>query len=87
MTIEEFNWESPPLGQQDQALVEAYQRIGVPLDSLAYTEKFLELVREAELNPNEMEDLRHTYRRLLGLRKRGLLPRLYAGASLSDETD
>lgn len=85
MTLDQFNWEGPALSGEDQALIDAYQRVGVPLDSLAYTDEFRRLVAEMEYDADDYADLRKVYRWLLSLRKRGLLPRLYAGASLEDE--
>ncbi len=85
MTLEQFKWEGPAISADDQALIEAYQRTGIPLDSLAYTDEFQHLVEEVEGDPDDYGDLRKVYRRLLSLRKRGLLPRLYAGAAIEDE--
>lgn len=81
MTLEEFNWESPPLSSEDEALIQAYVQTGVPIDSLAYTRTFRELVKRIGCDPNDENELRRVYRRLLSLRKRGVMPRIYAGAS------
>ena len=58
----------------DSKLKELYLHAGIPLDQLAYTEEFEELYSKI----TELDDsLTRTwvYRRMLGLRKRGMLPR------------
>lgn len=81
MTAEDFNWETTPANADDQALIDAYERVGVPLDALAYTPEFRRLVDSLGLDSANESELRRVYLRLLGLRKRGLLPRQYHGAS------
>lgn len=85
MTLEEFKWTPEPLDQQDQAIVEAYLKIGVPLDSLAYTKEFKRLVKAAGLNENNDAELGRVYRRLLTLRKQARLPRSYSSSSSSTQ--
>lgn len=71
----QFHWETPPLDPQDQRLVDAYLKVGRPLDQLAYTEDFEKLI---ELVRSERTDevRRQVFQRLLRLRKMGRLPRL-----------
>ena len=68
-------WRVTPLSGEDQELVNAYVRIGKPLDQLAYTKEFDELVKMLN-RPNTEDQKWLVYRRLLQLRKTGRLPRL-----------
>jgi len=83
MTSDSFEWKTPVLDAEDQILIDEYERLGISLDSLAYTPEFKELVSRVGGNPATEPELRKTYLRLLGLRKRGVLPRLYHGSSSS----
>lgn len=83
MTLDEFNWDAPPVSSEDQSLIDAYREVGVPVDALAYTDSFERLVEIVGKNPKSNTDRRTVYRRLLGLRKTGLLPRLYGRPSES----
>ncbi len=74
MTLSDFDWSSPPLSQEDEELISTYQQIGVPVDALPYTQEFDELLKRLG-EPATDEAKRTTFRRLLTLRKRGLLPR------------
>jgi hypothetical protein len=86
MTNEGFSWEAPQVTAEDQRLIEAYLDTGVALDALAYTDDFQSLARKFGVAEPSDEDLRVLYRRLLALRKKGVLPRLY-GAPPSDRED
>lgn len=68
-------WNAPPLSQEDEFLIEAYIKVGEPLDSLPYTDEFERLVKFLNKKPTR-DNLRETHRRLLTLRKRGQLPRV-----------
>lgn len=60
---------------QDEAIVRAYEGVGVTLDALPYTaafEKLMTLVREADAEAEH----RAVFHRLHNLRKAGKLPRL-----------
>jgi hypothetical protein len=81
MTAEDFNWQTAPISGEDQALVDAYERLGVPLDALAYTPEFRELAKSLGIDSSQDPELRKVYLRLLTLRKRGLLPRQYHGST------
>jgi hypothetical protein len=83
MASDDFDWKTPVLDADDQILIEEYERLGVSLDSLAYTPEFKNLVSKIGGDPQSEPDLRKIYLRLLGLRKRGVLPRLYHGSSSS----
>ncbi|MCX5662643.1 MAG: hypothetical protein NTW19_23430 [Planctomycetota bacterium] len=79
MTTDDFKWDAAPLSSEDEKLIEAYVQGGVALDGLAYTDTFRQVARRAGFDPNDETKLHDVYRRLLSLRKRGRLPRLYAG--------
>lgn len=80
MTVEDFSWQTAELDSDDQALVEAYERTGIPLDALAYTPEFRELVKLLKKDSTDESELHSVFTRLLNLRKRGLLPRIYQRA-------
>ncbi len=80
MTTDQFQWEAQPPSAEDQRLIDAYLEIGLPLDGLAYTDQFKELAKRAGFDPTDDSSLRMAYRRLLALRKRALLPRIYASS-------
>lgn len=77
MTNTSIDWDPPPLSPDDRRLVDAYVQTGVPLDSLVYTDRFKDLVRTLGAASDDERVLRDTYLRLLALRKRSMLPRLY----------
>ena len=87
MTSDTFDWSSPTLDQADQLLIDEYERLGIPLDALAYTPEFKELVHRIGGDENRESVLRTTFLRLLALRKKGVLPRLYHGSSSSSSMD
>lgn len=77
----EFVWSPPPLSPEDQRLIDAYTRLGRAVDDLAYTPEFEELCRgviDGEVNDTKRH---HIFKRLLGLRKTGRLPRVGAVGS------
>lgn len=79
MTANDFKWDQGPnLSTDDERLIDEYVRVGVPLDSLPYTEDIEDLVRGLGRDVTQ-DHLRDVFRRLLALRKRGVLPRVYAG--------
>lgn len=78
--IPNFPDEGPKLSEADKALARIYEDVGRTVDELAYTPEFDELYRKYmdagfNLKPHEV------FRRLLVLRKAGLLPRLFRSAS------
>lgn len=76
-----FDWNPPPLSDEEQRIVDAYTRLGTALDDLAYTPDFEELCRgvvDGEVNDYKRH---HIFKRLLGLRKTGRLPRVGAVGS------
>lgn len=77
MSDKEFSWNAPlALDREDEKLIEAYTAVGCPLDGMVYTAQFDELMKKIGQEPNEANK-HHAYRRLLQLRKRGMLPRIY----------
>ncbi|MCI0366231.1 MAG: hypothetical protein L0219_20410 [Phycisphaerales bacterium] len=79
----DFNWEAPPLSAEDQKLIEAYMAVGQPLDELPYTEAFDRIVRL--IGATKTEESKHsTWKRLLYLRKRALLPRTSSSSGSSE---
>ncbi len=76
MPGEEIIWDAPPLSPEDQRLVDAYVRVGRPVDELAYTDAFDDLYSmvNGSAGPASKHDV---YKRLLTLRKMARLPRLY----------
>jgi hypothetical protein len=68
----------PALSTDDQKLIEAYSKLGVPLDDLPYTEEFEQLGAGIGIDANNREGLHQIFKRLLTLRKNGRLPRVYA---------
>lgn len=85
MTPEDFNWEAPPLGPEDEMLINAYLSVGKSLDDLAYTIDFEVLAKQVEDNA-DLETLHVLYKRLLTLRKAGRLPRLSSGSSTTSSS-
>ncbi len=77
----DFQWEASTLSEEDERLIGAYGEVGVPLDSLAYSDAFEELLDKAGFRPgqhdNPTDEERHKrFKQLLNLRKRGRLPRV-----------
>jgi len=90
MAALDFAWTEDSLTEDDRRLIDAYAHVGLPVDDLAYTEDFDELVALVHgIKEQEVPlDLKHrAFRRLLNLRKRGRLPRLVRSSSSSDSTD
>jgi hypothetical protein len=73
---EEELFELPPLTDEEQRLIDAYEKIGVPLDKLAYTPEFDRLIQMLG-KPNTLDEKYLVFQRLLSLRKRSRLPRIY----------
>lgn len=69
--IEDIN-----LAQADADLILAYREIGRSVDDLAYTPEFDRLF-DLYSQAGHAEDKHQVFRRLLILRKSGLLPRLF----------
>jgi hypothetical protein len=69
-------FEIPPLSEDEQRLVEAYERIGVPVDKLPYTPEFDRLIKMLG-KPETMDEKYFVFQRLLSLRKRSRLPHIY----------
>ena len=63
-------WELPLLSPEDQKIVDAYLKVGKPVDQLPYSEDFKQLMHElGEENPSEASKS-HVFQRLLQLRKK-----------------
>jgi hypothetical protein len=84
MTASEFDWSGAPLSSDDEALIDAYKAVGVPVDALPYTPEFDKLIERLGL-PVAPPSQRSIYRRLLTLRKRALLPRVYTTAGAPED--
>jgi hypothetical protein len=67
--------EARPLSVDDERLVEAYARLGRPVDALPYTPEFDALVTSLH-EAGDQRDRGELMRRLLNLRKAARLPRL-----------
>lgn len=66
----------PPLSEEDQRLIDAYLQVGRPVDQLPYSQEFDRLIKM--LGKPETSDEKYlVFQRLLGLRKRARLPRIY----------
>ena len=65
----------PHTTANEQAVADAYQREGVPLDALAYTPSMRRITAEACVVVTD-ESLRATHRALVAMRRRGVLPRI-----------
>ena len=59
----------------DEALIRLYVRHAIPVDALAYSETFDDMFSELQAK-GEKRSKGDVYRRLLTLRKAGMLPRL-----------
>jgi hypothetical protein len=64
---------NPDLGEADDRLIAQYIKIGVAVDRLAYTDEFEQLFA-AIVKQGEKRTRAEVFRRLLNLRKAGLLP-------------
>ncbi len=62
--------------EDDLRLIHEYIRVGVPVDHLAYTEHF-EKLYSGLVDKAEVPSRKDVFRRLLNLRKRGKIPRLF----------
>ena len=69
-------FELPPLTDEEQRIVDAYERIGVPVDKLAYTPDFDRLIQMLG-KPDTADEKYLVFQRLLSLRKRSRLPTIY----------
>ena len=69
-------FEVPPLTDEEQRLVDAYEKIGVPVDKLAYSADFDRII-EMLGKPSTLNEKYLVFQRLLSLRKRSRLPRLH----------
>ncbi len=69
-------FELPPLSDEEQRLVDAYEKIGVPVDKLPYSAEFDRLIQMLG-KPETMDEKYLVFQRLLSLRKRSRLPRIY----------
>ncbi|MBX9681212.1 MAG: hypothetical protein K2X38_20850 [Gemmataceae bacterium] len=75
MTVREL-FPLPPLSAEDEKLIEAYLKVGKPVDKLAYTEEFDRLVEMVSGRTHSLDEKYLLFQRLLSLRKRARLPRL-----------
>jgi hypothetical protein len=75
MVNDDFDWVGPPVSAEDQRLIDAYVQTRRALDDLAYTPEFQQLVQSLT-GEASLLNLHTVFRRLLTLRKMGLLPRL-----------
>jgi hypothetical protein len=64
------------LSEADKALLRAYEQTGRSVDQLAYTAEFEKLYQSLQEDGFDWEK-QEVFRRLLVLRKAGLLPRLF----------
>jgi len=68
-------WSVRELTSEELILVEVYQRSGRSVDDLPYTDEFEQICKELKASdPIEKHQL---FRKLLSLRKQGLLPNVY----------
>jgi len=72
----EFDWSSPPISDEDQRIIDSYVRVGVPVDSLAYTPDFERLCGMVIDGAIDDDRRNRIFTRLLNLRKKGVLPRV-----------
>lgn len=71
---------------EEQLLMDLYLETNRTVDSLAYTRDFDELYRKfSERYPDDKWDKAAVFRKLLMLRKAGLLPRLFNSLSTRPE--
>lgn len=80
MAHHDFDWTVTPLDDVDACLADAYERVGRPLDDLAYTADFDRMLELAGWKA-DLADKHEAFRRLMNLRKRGRLPRITRSAS------
>lgn len=71
-----FDWKPIPTSGDDERLIDAYSDIGRSIDDLAYTQDFEEICRRVIDGPIDDARRHFVFKRLLGLRKRGQLPRV-----------
>ena len=89
MAAADFEWIDDSLTEEDKRLIDAYAHVGRPVDDLAYTGEFGQLVAIAlDMDAAQVtEDQKYrAFRRLLNLRKRGRLPRLVRSATSSEDS-
>jgi hypothetical protein len=67
-------WTAPELSNDDQKLIEAYKAAGRSLDDLAYTKEFDVIAKT--MGASDSHGKHTVYKRLLTLRKQGMLPRI-----------
>ncbi|QNN24682.1 hypothetical protein HED60_21195 [Planctomycetales bacterium ZRK34] len=80
--IDSNDWQFPRLDPEDEALIDAYKAMRVPVDDLPHTPAITELVKR--LDKPETDQSKHlVFKRLLRLRKMGRLPRLMESSSSS----
>ena len=72
----EFDWSPPPLAPEDARLLDAYASVGRSVDDLAYTEDFEGICHAVIDGPIDNSRRHYLFKRLLTLRKQGLLPLL-----------
>lgn len=70
---DDFFTREPTINERDRALIEFYVESRTAVDQLAYTEEFDRLY-ERYINNGHKGEKRDVFRRLLSLRKAGLLP-------------
>ena len=75
-----YFWELPPLSSEDQKLLDAYVRVGKPVDQLPYSDAFDKLMVLLGVTDTPAERY-SIFQRLLYLRKRGRLPNAGSAAS------
>lgn len=81
---EELQWQPFQLQPDDARLVDAYIRTGRSLDDLPYSPHMDDLLRAAGRKPSD-DERRYVWKRLLSLRKRALLPRVFLPAKDDDQ--
>jgi hypothetical protein len=75
-TTNDFFTEDFDLSEEDRTLMRLYGDIGRSVDELAYTDDF-DLLYQRYLDAGYSARKHEVFRRLLTLRKAGLLPRLF----------
>ncbi len=78
---DQFFVENIRLEKSDSDLIDAYTRVGRSVDDLAYTPDF-EKLAELYHSAGNQGDNHHIFKRLLVLRKSGLLPRIFRPANV-----
>lgn len=72
----DFDWSPPPLAPEDARLLDAYASAGRSVDDLAYTDDFEDICCAVLDGPIDNSRRHYLFKRLLTLRKQGLLPLL-----------